>query len=483
MNADKQTLPMRRNRILGVALATAFVATTTVALPSSDKLVVEAGRIITMDGPDIEDGLIVIENGRISAIGPRADVEAPWDAPVIGGPELTAFPGFVEAHSNRGTDRSNENIDVAPFLSLRDSVDPVNFYFEDCRRYGITTINLQHAYNCVVGARGMIVRPTGMTVGEMAVRPLHGMKISARPKSGKSAATQAQALRRAFSDLRRYLEGEVQSQRDSEDTARREALFQGRERETPAPAGRPMTGDGWTVDGFELVDRRALDDKQTPLLSLVEGRIDAYLEASNPREVMLALDVARDNGLLGRAALVIDADCVKAIDAIAEAGVPVIFNGTQVYNEFDPITGESEEVFALEVLKEHGVHFALSSQNSTTNSLWYQAALAVGGGLTRDEALAAVTTTPATILGLGDDVGSLSVGKAGNVVLLTGDPLSIQTWVDTVVIEGEEVYDRETDLRNRHINEAMEPRGTTPAAPAPSEDGSADAEDEEGDEQ
>ena len=479
---------MRRHRLTSLVLAaasSALFAATLQAAPTPDKRVVEAGRIITMDGPDIVDGLIVIDNGRITAIGPRAEVEAPWDAPVIGGPELTAFPGFVEAHSNRGTDRSNENVDVAPFLSLRDSVDPVNFYFEDCLRWGITTINLQHAYNCVVGGRGMIVRPTGMTVGEMAVRPLHGIKISARPKSGKSAATQAQALRRAFSDLRAYLEEQVQAQRDSEDTARREALFQGRERETPEPPGRPMTGDGWTVDGFELVDRRELDEKQAPMLSLVEGRIDAYIEASNPREVLLALDVARDNGLLGRCALIIDADCVRAIDAIAEAGVPVIFNGTQVYNDVDPVTGESEEVFALEVLEEAGVSFALSSQNSTTNSLWFQAALAIGGGLSREQALAAVTTTPAGILGLGDDVGSLSVGKAGNVVLFTGDPLSLQSWVDKVVIEGEEAYDRTTDLRNRHLLEAQEPRGAAPAAPAPSEqeeDGD-EVDEEEGDEQ
>jgi len=68
-------------------------------LSASDKLVVQAGRIITQAGPDIVDGVIVIDGGRITAIGPASEVEKPWDAPVVGGPDLVAFPGFVEAES------------------------------------------------------------------------------------------------------------------------------------------------------------------------------------------------------------------------------------------------------------------------------------------------------------------------------------------------------------------------------------------------
>jgi imidazolonepropionase-like amidohydrolase len=131
---------------------TAFLVLALLAAPAlaSGDLVIEAGRIITQAGGEIEDGVIVIQDGRIAAVGTADEVERPWDAPVVGGPELVAFPGFVEAHTSRGMDRANESVDVAPYLDIRDSVDPVSFYFEDCLRYGITTVGLQQGENCVV---------------------------------------------------------------------------------------------------------------------------------------------------------------------------------------------------------------------------------------------------------------------------------------------------------------------------------------------
>ena len=81
-----------------------------------------------------------------------------------------------------------------------------------------------------------------------------------------------------------------------------------------------------------------------------------------------------------------------------------------------------------------------------------------------------MTTTPAEILGMGDRLGSLEAGKLGNVVLFTGDPLSVTSWVDRVVIEGKEVYDRSTDVRNKQLLEGTQPIGTQGAANGPSSD-------------
>ena len=138
---------LRTSTLTPVLLALGLLASTASA---SDKLVVEAGRIVTRAGGDITDGVVVIENGRITAIGPADEVEKPWDAPVVGGPDLVAFPGFVEAHTSSGMDRPNENVDVAPFLDVRDSIDPIAYYFEDCLRYGITTVNVQQGTFTVV---------------------------------------------------------------------------------------------------------------------------------------------------------------------------------------------------------------------------------------------------------------------------------------------------------------------------------------------
>jgi len=353
-------------KALSFIALSSLLATTAAAspAPADGKLVVEAGRIITQAGSEIVDGVIVIEDGRITAIGPADEVEKPWDAPVIGDPEWVAFPGFVEAHTSNGMDRPNENVDVAPFLDIRDSIDPVSFYFEDALRWGITTINVQQGSECVVGARGMIVRPVGWTVEEMTVRPNYGLKISAAPKRGMSRSTQMQALRLAFADLRRYLEELVQSERDERGYAAREALFQGRELDTDDKVqGRKMESNAWSVEGLELIPRGAIDEKQAPLLDVVEGRHQVFFACERPMDVPHALEVARANGFLAKTVLVVDAACWEAADLIAEAGVPVVLDGAIIHTRRDPITGEEIETFVPEVFAEKGIRFAIASQN------------------------------------------------------------------------------------------------------------------------
>jgi len=441
-------------------LATALLAPAALA---DGKLAIKAGTVITEAGAEpIENGVIVIENGRITAVG--ADAKVPWDAKVIDAPEMTAFPGFVEAYSPRGMDRPNENIDVAPFLDVRDSIDPVNFYFEDSLRWGVTTINVQQGPDCVIGGQGRVVKPYGMTVEAMTVENNAGIVLSASPKRGNSNATQAQALRKAFTELRQALEELVQEQRDGDDRARREALYQGRDLEGEKAKGRAMTGAGWTVEGLDLVPRGEVDEKLEPLLALVEGDVPAFFYCGEPMNVHQALEIARENGFLARTTLVLDASCWKAADVIAEAGVPVVLSSELVDRERDPITGEEIETFVPGVFAEKGVPFALSSTNASTQSLWYQAAMAVGLGLTREQAIQAVTSTPASFLGLGKRVGSLEVGKEGNVVLFSGDPLSVTSFVERVVIDGEDAYDRSTDVRVKQLLEGTQPPGTAAAA-------------------
>jgi hypothetical protein len=89
----------------------------------------------------------------------------------------------------------------------------------------------------------------------------------------------------------------------------------------------------------------------------------------------------------------------------------------------------------------------------------------VGYGLTRDQALAATTTTSADLIGLGDRIGSLEVGKDGNVVIFSGDPLSVKSFVEFVVIEGELVYDRSNDTRVLHLDTGAQPENTAPHDP------------------
>lgn len=445
------------------ALALLTAGPVLAASQTEGNLVIRPGKVVTLTGDVLEGATIVIENGRIKALG--KEVQAPHLYPVLQVPELTAYPGFVEAISARGMDRGNENIDIAPFLDVRDSIDPVNFYFEDALRSGITTINVQQGSDCVVGAQGHVVQPFGMTVEEMSVKPRAGIVLAADPKRGKSGATQAQALRKAFSDLRAHLEQLVEEKREGNDRARREALYQGRDPEEVDRPGRAMEGKGWKVAGIELIPRAQIDAKQAPLLALVEGKVPAFFYVSSPAQVRIALEVARENGFLESTTLVLQSGAAfRAVDEISAAGVPVILPEQLQYVERDPVTGEETRTFVAKVFHDKGVRFALRSADASTQTLWYQAARCVANGIDRQKALEAATIEPARILGLEAHVGTLEVGKLGNVVLYAGDPLSIQGRVQHVILGGKKVYDRDTDPRLRHLIDGREPPNTASSA-------------------
>jgi hypothetical protein len=210
-----------------------------------------------------------------------------------------------------------------------------------------------------------------------------------------------------------------------------------------------MTSTGWKVADLELIPRGALEERYAPLLELLEGRYTVFFHCGDSLDVGHALEIARANGILAKTVLVIEEDCWKAADLIAEAGVPVVLEGVLVDVQRDPITGEEIETFT-----------------PNTRAPAYQAALAVGRGLERSVALDAVTKIPAEILGLGTEVGSLEKGKLGNVLLFSGDPLSITSWVEQVVIEGKLVYERSKDIRNKHLLTGAQPAGTAPPSAA-----------------
>jgi len=149
----------------------------------------------------------------------------------------------------------------------------------------------------------------------------------------------------------------------------------------------------------------------------------------------------------------------------------VILSPNLVYTERDPLTGKEIQTFVPGVFDKLGVRFALQSLNPSAQSLWFQAATCVAWGLERKKALDAVTRAPAEILHLGKRVGSLEAGKDGNVLLLSGDPLSVRTTVQYVVLEGNLVYDRSKDVRAKHLLEGVEQNNAAPTGAQPGDDG------------
>lgn len=468
-----------RTLALGVISAAGLAASATSA-PQVDKTAVKAGKIITLNGDPIENGVIVIEGGRITAVGPQGEVQIPWDAEVIDQPDMVAFPGFVEPHVSRGIDRANETIDVAAFLNVADSIDPVNFYFEEAIRNGILTINVQQGVDTVIAGQGMVVKPFGMTVESMMVKPRAGLTMSAAPKRGKTRATQAQALRGAFDDLKLYLEEMVQRKKDGSNFDRREALYQGREIEGEDAKGRALSSEVWKIEGFEMVPRGEVDEKRAPLLAVIEGRMHAFIWCSTPLDVHTALRVAEANGFTKNTTLALGRSCWKAAPKIKEAGVSVILESNLTHLERDPLTGEETETFVPKVFHDAGIPFALMSSGNANKSLWFQAAQCVANDIPRDAAIASVTTTPAAMLGLEKRVGSIKPGADGQLILMSGDPLSVTSTVQHVILDGKHVYDRSKDVRVRQLMDGTRPPGTVSEDPEEDEEWGGDGEGDDG---
>ena len=174
--------------------------------------------------------------------------------------------------------------------------------------------------------------------------------------------------------------------------------------------------------------------------------------------VMIYCDKAMDVGQAMRlikeynfdASLVLGRECYKAAKQVADAKLPVVIDPQLVFFEEDPRTKEETKVVLPKVFHDHEVKFAFQvgrggGTTLGTSYFWYQAATAVKYGMPVEEALESLTTLPAKFLGVDEFVGSLEKGKDADVIVLSGEPLSVDTWVDMTIVNGEVVYEKEKD--------------------------------------
>ncbi|HYE98911.1 MAG TPA: amidohydrolase family protein, partial [Planctomycetota bacterium] len=197
----------------------------------------------------------------------------------------------------------------------------------------------------------------------------------------------------------------------------------------------------------------APESRREPLYRLLRGALPAMVYCPTASDVLKAIELSETYKF--RMVLVLGRDGWKAAPEIARRKLEAVLAPDFVYWETDPDTHEEVRRVGSEALAKAGVPFALQTDGSALGSsyLWYQAAVAVRHGLPRAEALQAVTLRPARLLGLESRLGSIEKGKDATLVILTGDPLDAQTWVDQVLIEGRPVYERSKDVRLKRLLE------------------------------
>ncbi len=402
------------------------------------KLALQGGRIIPVVGKEIASGTILIEHGKIAAVG--QDVEIPYDAMVIDVKGKVLFPGMVDAHSSRGLDIPNEHLPVTPFLDVYDALDPSRLYFEDALRDGITSIHVIVANNCVIGGVSRVVHPIGRTPREMTQGVQTALKLSVAPKRRSDRMVQMATLRETFLELSDYLD-------ELAETKYEQSLEDKDEKIDVGP-------DEARERGRKLIRSDDYDDKHANLVKLTRGQLGAFVYCETGGDVGRAIKLAKDNGFFDRMTLVLGSSCYKAVDEIKASKRPVILGPELIHRQRNAVTGEITETFVPKVFADARIKFSLLPHPNGSlgeRYLNYQAARCIRNGVTRKKALAAITINPARAIGMKDRIGSLEVGKLANIVVFSGDPLDFNSWVDQVYINGIRAYSRDTDVRLKRL--------------------------------
>ncbi len=442
------------------ALALAGLVAGVSAAPAQEQLAIKGGRIVPVGQAPLENGVVLIRDGKIQAIG--KDLAIPSDYRVIDATGKVVMPGFIEAHSSRGMDQVNERNNNVPFLSVIDAIDPGQEYFEDCRRNGVTTVAIVPGDDTMIGGQAAVIKTAGSYVDQMIVRRQAGLKISLRPSTNRSHMSHLATLRKELDAARDVVQTEYGKGKVATTDPRPVAPQPPDKNEEsadpmqqPEPAGDAEAAPESTAD---------VSVRREALVRLLKGEMPAFIYCDAAMDVPLALKLVNEYHI--KAILVLGQNCYKAAKLVAASKLPVILDPTLVFWETDPRTGEDRKIVLPKIYRDAGVPLTFQVVGAAAgtlfrapdlpstlgmNFLWYQAATAVKYGMPAAEAAEAITLRPAKLLGVDAFAGSLEAGKDADVVILTGDPLKISTWVDTTIVRGKAVYERSKDRKLQRL--------------------------------
>jgi imidazolonepropionase-like amidohydrolase len=410
---------------------------------SNETIALKGGKLLTITHGVIENGVIVMQNGRITAVG-GAGTSIPSSARVIDVTGMTVYPGLIDSETRLGlteisADRmTNDQIEMSdeimPHMHVSDAFHAETALIPVDRINGITNAIVAPGGQDTLPGQDSFIQLAGASATEMLMvrdiaMPLNFTGQQRRnqnfdqakfPFTRMGMATQ---LRQAFIDALDYDQklAAYEKKKNSSDEKEKEK------------AGAPPKRDL----------------KLEALLPYLHGKKPVVLAAAEPNDVLTALDLANEFHL--KVILSHVTHSASLLDKIAATKLPVIVGS--IYEQ----PKESERYDAVyrmpAELAKRGVKIAFASfGDHMARGLPYAAGYAEAFGLPADEALKALTINPAQMWGVDKDLGSLEVGKMGNVVVANGDPLDVKTDVKHVFIQGAEIplVNKQTQLRDQY---------------------------------
>ncbi len=422
----------------------------------ADRIVaVIAGRIIPVEGDEIENGIIVIKNGVIEAVG--ANIDYPREADVIHAEELVVMPGLVNPCTSIGLKTFNRK-GVLCNLKVSDEFELDEDSYEKLLSSGFTTFGMRPHGSSLPG-QAMAFKPVGSTRADWTLDSSAYLLINMTNPSKEKAA-----LEKALDTAKKEIEKQEKARKDWEEKQKKEAEKKKaaeEEKKKSEKKGEEKNGNGQKSsladDGDEKTEEKEKKEEPAkftpppinpaykPLVDLIKKEKDAKAlvvlsrasDLVHFREAVDGYDIAFDfcleNGSRSlRRASSTDLAVVK--DEFGTKGAAVVLRA--VIN-FKPSTTNRMNLSAL--LAEAGCEVSLTPPLDSVaehESFLRSLGRLMKAGLGREAALNAITLHPARILGLGDRVGSLEKGKDANLLFLSDDPFDPLARVEKVMIEG-----------------------------------------------
>ena len=388
--------------------------------PAGGVIAIRAGRILTVSGAAIENGVIVIENGRITDVRPGPDV--PAGAQVIDASRQTVIPGLIDVARPEGDPNADSNLTAAPDVLAIDGVD----LFRDNRRAlsaGVTSALVSPGTRRLVSGQCAIVKTGGSGREARVLRRSWGLRSSLGDVSKNPPGLNTPPLPPSADDPIRPVKRQYPTSRMGQFAELRRLFADARDPKSDLPrAAREAVEEVLAAKRPLVMSARAADDLIKAMRFAEETGVKLVFVDGEESEQVADLLVLRKIPVLVRSAL---------------------SPGRQVEgDESRPVAEFRRNPELPSLLSAAGVTFALQSSDEGAPDPLLMAAYAGRSGLGADAALRSVTLTPAEILGVADRVGSIEKGKDADLVFLSGPPFAAGATVQRVMIAGEWVFER-----------------------------------------
>ena len=448
--------------VLAVHSATEASAAAPTSTKQTGTIAIVGGKLLTVSHGTIENGVLILTDGKIAAVGAQGSVQVPKGATVVDAHGLTVYPGLIDPDTTLGlteiaadavnNDLAEPSDEIMPHMHVYDAFHSETELIPVARLNGVTNAVVAPGTEDSIAGQDIFIQLGGHDRDEMilgrdvALAMNYGAEQRRRGGRGGAGGSFPSTRMGLITQLRQNLL----------DAQHYEAEHAAQKKPSDSKSATPSaetSGDKSSDKGGDKSEKRDL--KLEALLPYLHGQKPVVIGVYEGYDVESIMKVAQEFHL--KVILNHVTHTQNILDEIAAWKVPVIVG--PIY-DFPRANERFDAVYTLPAeLAKRGVKVAISSGEAggpggahTVRNLPYAAGFAAAYGLPYDDALKAITLNVAEMFGFGDKLGSLDVGKIANVVVSNGDPLDVRTDVKQVYIGGvaQPMVSRQTMLRDEY---------------------------------